>query len=68
MNGKTNYVTETLHRNNSLYDGEGEDMRSDKLEWFRNDWFFIMSKGGHAVSYDALKEFLNLWNKSCVPT
>ena len=68
LNGKANYVTETLHRNNTLYDGDGDGMSSFELEWFCTNRFFVMSKGGHAVSYDELNEFLNLWNKTCVPT
>jgi len=27
-----------------------------------------LSKGGHAITMDELNGFLNLWNKSCVPT
>ena len=63
--GKTNYVTETLHRMDTLY---GDDMNDHDLEWLRMNKFFVLSEGGHAVTMDELNEFLNLWNKSCVGT
>ncbi len=61
--GKTNYVTEIMHRIDALY---GPDMTDDELEWLRINCFFVMTEGGNAVTLDELNEFLNLWNKSSV--
>ena len=61
--GKNNYVTETLCRNDFLYDLQLEDW---DLENLRLNRFFVMTADGNALSLDKLNKFLNLWNKTCV--
>eukprot|EP00984_Skeletonema_dohrnii_P009331 scaffold3571_cov78-Skeletonema_dohrnii-CCMP3373.AAC.3 len=59
---KTNYVTETLHRMDTLYKPNRTDF---DLEWTRRNRFFVMTEGGRGMSFDEVNELQNLWNKSC---
>ena len=63
LSGKTNYVTETLHREDTLYGGP---VSPYELEWKRRKQLFVMREMGHAMSLDEVNELLNLWNKGIV--
>ena len=61
--GKTNYVTETLYRMDTLY---GDRISDKELEWKRCNQLYTMTDGDHSMSLDEMNEFLNLWNKGIV--
>ena len=62
LHGKSNYVTESLHRMDTMY---GPKMTRVHRENLRINRFFVMTKEGHAQSHDAFNEVLMHWNKGC---
>ena len=60
---KRNYVTESLHRIDTIYRPNMPDVQ---LEEHRIYQLFLMTESGHAMSLDELNELLNLWNKGTV--
>ena len=56
MCSKGNYVSETLHRNATLYCAL---MLQHDLEWLRTNIFVVLSDGSNAISMDKLNKFFN---------